>query len=574
LSCFYFAVILQLFTLNNPSTLMIKQSIFACLIFLTSLLTTQGQSTTILPGILLPQMTTAQRTAIASPQNGMLVFDTDTQSYWFRQSGLWVNLSAGGNNYWQLSGAGGNEIKNTNTGGFWSVNPTGLTINSNNTTNPPTAPVSGAGTRLMWIPSRSAFRAGTVGSTGSGYWDAANIGLFSFATGYNTRALGSYSTAMGNNTSAGGNSSAAIGNFTTANGDYSTAMGEGTTASGSFSTAMGEGTTAGGLYSMAMGYTTNAGGTGSTAMGGNTGAGGSYSTAMGNNTSAGGNYSTAMGNYTIATGTYSTAMGGSTNAGGNYSTAMGYTTNAGGFASTAMGYGTFASGIYSTAMGNLTTASGNYSTAMGVKVNTNLQEGSFMIGDSDPLAQGVTPGGVANQFVARFANGYYLMTSGNSGNGTPSDNVRTGIRALPGSNAWSAISDSTKKEKLLPIDGEGLLHKISKFRLTTWNYKGQDPKVFRHYGPMAQDFYAAFGQDGLGTIGCDTLINQADFDGINFTAIQALVKRTEELKSSNEELRTKNEALEDRLAKMEKEWAELRQMLEPKITAKNTATAK
>lgn len=184
-------------------------------------------------------MTITQRTAIASPQNGMLVFDTNTQSYRFRQSGTWVNLSASGSNYWQLTGAGGNEIKNTNTGGFWSANPTGLSVISTNTTNPPAAPVSGAGTRLMWIPSRSAFRVGTVESSGSTYWDATNIGLFSFAAGSNTLAWGTYSTAMGVATTASGHASTAMGIYTTASGNYSTAMGYNTTAGGIYSTAMG-----------------------------------------------------------------------------------------------------------------------------------------------------------------------------------------------------------------------------------------------------------------------------------------------------------------------------------------------
>jgi hypothetical protein len=72
--------------------------------------------------------------------------------------------------------------------------------------------------------------------------------------------------------------------------------------------------------------------------------------------------------------------------------------------------------------------------------------------------------------------------------------------------------------------------------LTSWNYKGQDPKTLRHYGPMAQDFFAAFGKDEYGTIGTDTTINQADFDGINLIAIQALAKRTEQLEKQNNEL--------------------------------------
>ena len=257
-----------------------------------------AQSTEIRPGILLPQMTTAQRTAL-SATNGMLVFDTNTQSYWFRQSGTWVNLSAGGSSYWQLNGTAGNEIKNTNIGGFWSAHPTGLNGNSTDVTNPPTAPVSGVGTRLMWIPSRSAFRVGTVESFGQNAWDAANIGLFSFATGYSTYGTGQYSTAMGRYNTASGQNSTTMGYGTTDSGNYSTAIGYTTIASEFASTAMGFTTTASGYASTGMGYITAARGIGSTAMGYTTAASGSYSTTMGYNTTASGNYSTAMGLFNV-----------------------------------------------------------------------------------------------------------------------------------------------------------------------------------------------------------------------------------------------------------------------------------
>jgi hypothetical protein len=78
-------------------------------------------------------------------------------------------------------------------------------------------PISGAGTRMMWIPSKAAFRTGTVEGT---QWDDASIGIGSFASGINTKAGGSYSTAYGKNTTASGHASFASGGWSTASGAF------------------------------------------------------------------------------------------------------------------------------------------------------------------------------------------------------------------------------------------------------------------------------------------------------------------------------------------------------------------
>lgn len=97
---------------------------------------------------------------------------------------------------WQVAGTAGNEIQNTNAGGFWSNNPATVAWLATDITNSPTAPVLGGGTRMMWIPSLSAFRCDSVDNTN---WDPAFIGLHSFASGYNSMATGRGNIAMGFN---------------------------------------------------------------------------------------------------------------------------------------------------------------------------------------------------------------------------------------------------------------------------------------------------------------------------------------------------------------------------------------
>ena len=64
-------------------------------------------------GMLIPRMTTLQRTAILNVAVGLMVFDTNTNSFWFYQSTGWTELQSVSTNPWQKNG---NNIYNSNTG--------------------------------------------------------------------------------------------------------------------------------------------------------------------------------------------------------------------------------------------------------------------------------------------------------------------------------------------------------------------------------------------------------------------------------------------------------------------------
>ncbi len=112
----------------------------------------------------------------------------------------------------------------------------------------------------------------------------------------------------------------------------------------------------------------------------------------------------------------------------------------------------------------------------------------------------------------------------------------------------------SQKENFRAVDADEALIKLRGLAVTSWNYKGQDAKQFRHYGPVAQDFFAAFGHDAVGTIGTPTTITSGDLDGILMSAVQALEKRTVEhrkeisaVMAENADLKTRLEALERRV---------------------------
>ncbi len=113
----------------------------------------------------------------------------------------------------------------------------------------------------------------------------------------------------------------------------------------------------------------------------------------------------------------------------------------------------------------------------------------------------------------------------------------------------------TRKENFRPIDGESLLSKIRAMSITEWNYKNADPSI-KYVGPVAQEFYAAFHLGGTDSLG----INSISIDGVNMAAIQALEKRTTELREKNAQLDATSAELHAKAAELEMVRAQVEQL--------------
>jgi hypothetical protein len=157
---------------------------------------------------------------------------------------------------------------------------------------PPTFAVTGESRRMMWYADKAAFRAGYVGSFGSTYWDMANVGNYSFATGNNTRASGAHSFAANLATTASGDESVALGNNGTASADRAFTFNG--TASGVGAIALGSGAQATNDDALALGPSSIASGLASIVLGPSI-APGNFGVAIGLQNRAAGQFSTAMG---------------------------------------------------------------------------------------------------------------------------------------------------------------------------------------------------------------------------------------------------------------------------------------
>lgn len=399
----------------------------------------------------------------------------------------------------------------------------------------------GTGSRFIWYPRRSAFRAGYALTN---RWDDYRIGNYSVATGEATLASGAHSTAMGWGTRATGASS--------------TALGDSTEASGASSTALGYLTTAGGVHSFAAGRWSSAPGNNSTAMGDSAQAAGSGSVALGSGTNAAGENAVALGHGTIADGPYATATGFHTSAAGQSSTAMGYLSTASGSYSCAQGYFTTAVGENSRAAGSLSHASGDCSTAWGMNVKSDAYGctaiGRFNVGggtanswvDTDPVFE-VGIGSSANTRM----NALTVLKNGNVGIMTTEPGYPlqvAGDAAKTGGGSWSNASDIRLKVIHGPYTrGLGDILKLHSIR---FHYRKDNlrrlPGNREEIGFIAQEVQDVFPE-------CITE-NKDGYLDFNMHAVNvALVNAVRELNAKLEYERLSNASLSNRLATLERQ---------------------
>jgi hypothetical protein len=141
-------------------------------------------------------------------------------------------------------------------------------------------------------------------------------------------------------------------------------------------------------------------------------------------------------------------------------------------------------------------------------------------------------GGVSDLSANPATNGKWMMTLDSAG--------------LTVNGTFVSSSDRNVKENIQPIGSREVLEKLTSLPITAWSYKRDS--ATRHVGPMAQDFYAAF---GFGPD--DKHIATVDADGVAFAAIQGLNQKLEERLALEERaLRAKDKEIKDLKHRLER----------------------
>jgi hypothetical protein len=283
----------------------------------------------------------------------------------------------------------------------------------------------------------------------------------------------------------------------------------------------------------------------------------------------------------LATGSASTALGRQAEASGGQSTAAGRGATASGTNNTTLGYNASALSPYSnaTALGFQAMVEQSNALVLGsipgvnepfflneyvdVGIGTTMPQAPLHVeranGAARVLVMETDPGpsmpfqGVAQGLVRfelndeaagerwRFTNAgdkFAINNVGLDSPGTEMSVFKNGDLVIGG--LLTENSDRDAKQDIERLDAQEILAKIVDLEVSKWSYI--DAPKQRHIGPMAQDFYAAFGL-GRNEKGISTL----DSSGVALAGIQALAEE--------------NAMLRDRVAQLESQQAQLQEVI-------------
>src|SRR5215210_333806 len=279
-----------------------------------------------------------------------------------------------------------------------------------------------------------------------------------------------------------------------------------------------------------------------------------FTFAGGNQVVASGYGAFAYGDQVTASSTVGVGFGSGVTVSGTAGFSAGAQNVCSGFACTAIGYTVRAGGQGSVALGYRTTASNDYSVAIGYRASNNTHTGTMAMGDESTTDS--VRNQADNEFRIRYNGGIRLRVSTAANGNTPGAGGNVGCDLTVAVPSWTCASSRTLKENYLTVDGEDVLARLRALPITTWSMIGGDRSV-RHLGPVAEDFWHAFGL-GLG----ETTIGLGDIDGVNLAGVKALEARTaalrRELDVRTAELRQEREARATEAATLRNELAELR----------------
>jgi len=253
----------------------------------------------------------------------------------------------------------------------------------------------------------------------------------------------------------------------------------------------------------------------------------------------------------VASGEGSTVAGGGLNVASNVNSTVGGggSNLASGSNSTVIG-GSYnvASGLFSTVGGGgSNTASGAYSFAAGQNAVA-TDSGAFLW-----CASGGTQCGSAgaNSFEVAVYGPIFFYDGPNG----------SGCNLSAGGGSWNCSSDRNLKDDIVPIDSRSVLERVAHLPITQWKMKAE-PAGRKHIGPMAQDFYAAF---GLGD--SDRYIALGDGQGVALAAVQALYQVVQEKDGQVRKLRQQLQVTREMDGQLKKQLRELRHAQSLEITA-------